>query len=858
MSLGYIVNNEWFELLIPYTPNSEDDGDAWDYSVGFSSECQIAAGSLVVSWGNPNEENEEHCKNMGVNDQHNWLYLSKAALNTSTGEYTYIPVKNISDIKIVSQDSSNPLTISETDADAGYYLFAFEKGNESGTYLIKVGNSYVGIEKSPEIVSAYVADGKTNLTEKEYYYALDTASAADDDDRTFYVSFSKANLGEENSFYDFYVGNRSDEEGNGTAGEYYYFADSSLNDSETDWAGNTIKKLTSDDVAVEVQSNDENGVVLKITVSENAPANLSFHVGTIVKNNEEDLDPKNPWIEEKYILVTNVSTAVDKDSKSLDTKAVDNGNVTITDVPSIADLDLETNLGDAATLSGDEAASAKKVEISIRTDVIEQKDDKFKEILSDSYSATFLDLSVKATVTKAATNDNGNVTAGASVTVPITRTNQPFTIKVPIPTNLQAKKGFSIIRYHEGKTEKLEATIVYENGKPSYLEFKTDRFSTYALAYREATAVDNLNFNDATWEVTGDNTFSYDGTGKTLNIEISGMPEGCTYTLKGTTATAEGSYTVYVDKITYGGKEYAASDVELPSVIAKGYTWSILDANLTAVSDNDDTEEETPTPDPTPTPDKTPDKTDDATDKKDDTSDKKDDTSDKKDDTSDKKNDTSNSTVTATTTVKKGTTTKNSGNTYTVTDATKKTVAFTSVKKNAKTVKIPSKVTINGASYKVTSVAANAFKNNKKLTKVVIPSSVTKIGASAFSGCTKLATVTISKNVTSIGKSAFSGCTSLKKITLPAKLTTIGASAFSGCKKLTSVTIPANVKSIGKQAFYNCSKLSKVTIKSTKIKTIGSKAFTKTAKKTTITVPSKKKTAYKKLLKKAGYTNTVK
>jgi hypothetical protein len=587
MSLGYIVNNEWFELLIPYTPNSEDDGDAWDYSVGFSSECQIAAGSLVVSWGNPNEENEEHCKNMGVNDQHNWLYLSKAALNTSTGEYTYIPVKNISDIKIVSQDSSNPLTISETDADAGYYLFAFEKGNESGTYLIKVGNSYVGIEKSPEIVSAYVADGKTNLTEKEYYYALDTASAADDDDRTFYVSFSKANLGEENSFYDFYVGNRSDEEGNGTAGEYYYFADSSLNDSETDWAGNTIKKLTSDDVAVEVQSNDENGVVLKITVSENAPANLSFHVGTIVKNNEEDLDPKNPWIEEKYILVTNVSTAVDKDSKSLDTKAVDNGNVTITDVPSIADLDLETNLGDAATLSGDEAASAKKVEISIRTDVIEQKDDKFKEILSDSYSATFLDLSVKATVTKAATNDNGNVTAGASVTVPITRTNQPFTIKVPIPTNLQAKKGFSIIRYHEGKTEKLEATIVYENGKPSYLEFKTDRFSTYALAYREATAVDNLNFNDATWEVTGDNTFSYDGTGKTLNIEISGMPEGCTYTLKGTTATAEGSYTVYVDKITYGGKEYAASDVELPSVIAKGYTWSILDANLTAVSDTD-------------------------------------------------------------------------------------------------------------------------------------------------------------------------------------------------------------------------------------------------------------------------------
>ena len=110
----------------------------------------------------------------------------------------------------------------------------------------------------------------------------------------------------------------------------------------------------------------------------------------------------------------------------------------------------------------------------------------------------------------------------------------------------------------------------------------------------------------------------------------------------------------------------------------------------------------------------------------------------------------------------KGTKLTAKGASYQVTSAAEKnpTVVYKGSKKQKASVTIPDTVTIDKVTYKVTSIAANAFKNNKKLKKVVIGKNVTKIGKKAFYGCSKLKKITVKttkltkKNV---GRQAFKG-----------------------------------------------------------------------------------------------------
>ena len=81
-----------------------------------------------------------------------------------------------------------------------------------------------------------------------------------------------------------------------------------------------------------------------------------------------------------------------------------------------------------------------------------------------------------------------------------------------------------------------------------------------------------------------------------------------------------------------------------------------------------------------------------------------------------------------------------------------------STNKNAKSVKIPATVKINGITYKVTAISDKAFSGNKKLTKITIGSNVKTIGKSAFKDCSKLRNVIIkSNNINKIGSNAFKG-----------------------------------------------------------------------------------------------------
>ncbi|HCT90862.1 MAG TPA: hypothetical protein DF613_05715 [Lachnospiraceae bacterium] len=160
---------------------------------------------------------------------------------------------------------------------------------------------------------------------------------------------------------------------------------------------------------------------------------------------------------------------------------------------------------------------------------------------------------------------------------------------------------------------------------------------------------------------------------------------------------------------------------------------------------------------------------------------------------------------------KKGTTLKKGSISYKVTKA-KSAVEFAKAPGTAASVSVPDTVKINGITYKVTSIAANALKGNRKVTKV-----------------------TIGKNVTSIGKNA-----------------------FNGCKELSKVTLGTGVKKIAASAFQMCPKLKNITVKSTKLTSVGKNAFKGIHTAAKIKVPAKKLKAYKKLLKGKGQGKKVK
>ena len=171
-------------------------------------------------------------------------------------------------------------------------------------------------------------------------------------------------------------------------------------------------------------------------------------------------------------------------------------------------------------------------------------------------------------------------------------------------------------------------------------------------------------------------------------------------------------------------------------------------------------------------------------------------------------------------------------------DASNATVEYAApTNVNGEEITVPDTITVNGVTYQVTSIAKNAFKNNKKIKKIILGNNIKTIGDNAFSGCVNLKTVKLGKNVT-----------------------TIGNKAFYNCKKLNAITIPTKVNKIGKQAFYKCSQLKKITIKTSKLtkKNVGNKAFGKINAKATIKVPKKKLKDYKALLKSKGVGSKVK
>ena len=91
----------------------------------------------------------------------------------------------------------------------------------------------------------------------------------------------------------------------------------------------------------------------------------------------------------------------------------------------------------------------------------------------------------------------------------------------------------------------------------------------------------------------------------------------------------------------------------------------------------------------------------------------------------------------------------------------------------------------------IESIAANAFKGNKKITKLVVGDNVKEIGVSAFESCTALTTIDFrgESGALKIDARAFYGCPMLRDLALPKNLKVLGTQAFGDNQLVRSITL---------------------------------------------------------------------
>ena len=120
------------------------------------------------------------------------------------------------------------------------------------------------------------------------------------------------------------------------------------------------------------------------------------------------------------------------------------------------------------------------------------------------------------------------------------------------------------------------------------------------------------------------------------------------------------------------------------------------------------------------------------------------------------------------------------GNQYRITKVGAE-VSLIKTNSKAKSINIPATIKASGITYKVTTIAKKAFKQNKKLQSVTVSANVKKIGNNAFFKCPSLKTV------------------NLKTVLLTSK--TASKKAFKGANKKLVIKVPKKVKKSYKKIF---------------------------------------------------------
>lgn len=153
------------------------------------------------------------------------------------------------------------------------------------------------------------------------------------------------------------------------------------------------------------------------------------------------------------------------------------------------------------------------------------------------------------------------------------------------------------------------------------------------------------------------------------------------------------------------------------------------------------------------------------------------------------------------------------------------------------------KYRITNANINGTGTLALIAPKSRYYTGVTIPATA-KIGGVNF-------------KVTTIYLRAFRNCRRLKKVIVGNNVTTICHYAFQGCTNLQYIALGSRVKVIGKYAFYGDKKLKGITIKSRYIRSVGTRAFRGIYSRAVIKMPRAKYTSYKRLFRGKGLSSRV-
>lgn len=172
---------------------------------------------------------------------------------------------------------------------------------------------------------------------------------------------------------------------------------------------------------------------------------------------------------------------------------------------------------------------------------------------------------------------------------------------------------------------------------------------------------------------------------------------------------------------------------------------------------------------------------------------------------------------------------------------------------------IPSEVTINSKTYKVTSIKSDLFRTSvygRGITSLTIPSSIIKIGSYAFNDCNNLTKITFEDSDTPIEINNYNGnwisisapldyvyigrnminvddaktfygifsFTHLKHVKFGSAVTFIDNEMFYFCEELENIEFSENTNYIKSHAFRGCKKLVKIQLPES-LETIGEKAF---------------------------------